>query len=623
MQSTPSGWRVLLDSGWTNRSLKALTGGEELAPDLARRLLQATREVWNLYGPTETTIWSTLVQLKPADPVTIGRPIANTSAYVLDAHRQPVPRGVAGELYIGGTGLALGYLDDPDETAERFVSNPFGPGRLYRTGDLARWRSNGNLDFLGRNDRQVKLRGFRVELGEVESTLTLHPDIRQAAAVIWSHPDTGERQLLAHVVGDPGGLPDWQELARFAQQRLPDYMVPQRWNRLEALPLTPNGKVDRKRLPAPEVWSAGPPRATDASDTERRVLEVWRRVLGHEDIGLLDSFFEAGGTSMLALRLISEIDKEFGQRLPVSMVFTAGTVSGFAAALEGGPPPQAAALVAARTTGTRPPLFVAPGHDGDQFALSVMLRYLSTDQPVYGLEPQGLEIDSARTVQAIASQYVGAMKTVRPSGPYLIAGYCSGGLIGWEVATQLREAGEDVPLLVLLDASPDPPPSRRSSMVRLMRSGHTLRAEWDAIRRTRQGRRVEHLQNRFHRVRRRLRITLIEYLGLGIDNVPRAWRTTHEEAQAMQDVMRLHQAACQHYRPKPYPGRVALLLPTRIPPFSTKDVPDRWRRLVAAGITVRSVPCTRFRLLSEPFVQDTGRELDDLILQSIGEKTHV
>ena len=324
----------------------------------------------------------------------------------------------------------------------------------------------------------------------------------------------GEHQLLAHVVCSTDGSPDWQELASFVRSRLPDYMVPRRWNRLDEVPLTANGKVDRTRIPKPAASSASPPTETEASDTELRMLAVWRRVLAHASIGVLDNFFEVGGTSMLALRLVAEVNEEFGQQLPVSTVFTAGTVSGFAAALQTGSEPRAAPLVIVRTTGTRPPLFVAPGHDGDQFTLAAMLPYLNVEQPVYGLEPHGLQKDSVHTVEDLASQYIAALKAVRPTGPYLIAGYCSGGLIGWEIARQLRDSRDDVPLLVLLDAAPSLPSSRPSVAVRLVRTGHAAYAEWDALRQTQKGKRFGHLQNRLHRVRRRARINVIETPGI-------------------------------------------------------------------------------------------------------------
>ena len=614
MFSTPVGWRLLLETGWTDHSLRALTGGEELPPDLADRLHNSVAEVWNLYGPTETTVLSTVALLTPNEPVTIGRPIANTTMYVLDTGGQPVPVGATGELYIGGLGLARGYVDNPEETASRFVPNPFGPGRLYRTGDLVKWRGDGRLDFLGRNDRQVQLRGFRVEIGEVESALMLHPAVRQAAAVIWNDPTTGEDQLTAYVVGREQDPPDWQALATFVRARLPDYMVPQRWNHLEELPLTANGKVDRKRLPTPVAESAGRTDDAGATDAERRLLVVWRRVLAHENLGVLDNFFEVGGTSMLDLRLVAEVNKEFGQQLPVSTVFTAGTVSGFAAALQAGSMPRATPVFIVRDTGTRPPLFVAPGHDGDQFTLGAMVPYLNADQPVYGLEPLGLHKGSVRSVEDIASQYVAAIKAVRPTGPYLIAGYCSGSLIAWETATQLRDSGEVVPLLVLLDAaSPTIPSTRPSLPARLVRKAYALRTEWDAVRRTQKGRKLGHLQNRLRRAHRRAQISLIEAFGLTADRVPTNWRMSCEESEAMREVMQLYDTVRPSYRPQTYSGRVALLAPRHLPPFANGDTPDQWRRLGNGEVTVRFIDCARLRSLSEPFVQETVHELDDLI----------
>ncbi len=257
MQGTPASWQMLLAAGWTgNPRLKVLCGGESLSGSMADELLACCGSVWNMYGPTETTIWSSVHQAKAGEAtlVPIGRPIGNTTMYVLDRNMEPVPVGVRGELYIGGAGVARGYLRAPQLTAKKFVANPFSTDPdscLYRTGDLVRQRRDGNIEFLGRVDRQTKIRGYRIEPAEIESVLRQYPGLQQAAVMVRDH--SGEKQLVAYLVCATSN-PNFSqaELAKFLREKLPDYMVPSAFVVLDALPVTPNGKLDWKALPAPE-----------------------------------------------------------------------------------------------------------------------------------------------------------------------------------------------------------------------------------------------------------------------------------------------------------------------------------------------------------------------------------
>ncbi|MCY1015548.1 non-ribosomal peptide synthetase [Pyxidicoccus sp. MSG2] len=343
MQATPSTWRLLLESGWTGRRLKALCGGEALPRELAVELRARGGEVWNLYGPTETTVWSTAHAVASASdegPVPIGRPIPGTRAYVLDPRRQPVSPGMPGELYLGGEGVARGYLGRPDSTAERFVPDPFsgGPGaRLYRTGDLARWRTDGTLEFLGRVDQQVKLRGYRIEPGEVEGVLRQHSGVREAVTVV-REDSPGDRRLVAYVVPSlpaEGATPSAADLRTFIQQRLPEYMVPAAYVLLPALPLTPNGKVDRRALPAPGRDSLAPTSTYVAPRTpdEERLAALWAELLRVERPGIHDDFFALGGHSLLAARLVSRVRAELQVGLTVRHVFDHPTVARLAEVL--------------------------------------------------------------------------------------------------------------------------------------------------------------------------------------------------------------------------------------------------------------------------------------------------
>ena len=338
LQATPATWRMLLAAGWAGRpGLKALCGGEALPRELARELLGRTAELWNLYGPTETTIWSTILRVDAAEAagdgvVRLGAPIANTRVYVLDATGEPLPPNAIGELCIAGDGLADGYLGRPDLTGERFVADPFHPGaRMYRTGDLARRRRDGSLEFCGRADHQVKLRGYRIELGEIESVLAARPSVAAAVAAVHT-PEGGEPILVGYVVaaGDTG------ELAAALSERLPDHMVPAVFVTLPRLPLTPNGKVDRAALPAPIVGSATGEHQPPAGDCEEILAQVWCDVLGIDGarIDRRDNFFALGGHSLQATRMLARVRDQFEIELPVRAVFEAPTLAGLAARIE-------------------------------------------------------------------------------------------------------------------------------------------------------------------------------------------------------------------------------------------------------------------------------------------------
>ncbi|NVE00636.1 non-ribosomal peptide synthetase, partial [Massilia sp. BJB1822] len=331
MQATPSLWRTVLEHGWPElgRKLKILCGGEALPPDLQRRL-GTVAELWNMYGPTETTIWSTICQLGSRDRASIGRPIANTQVYVLDAQMQAVPPGVTGELYIGGAGVARGYLNRPELTAERFVANPFGTGRLYRTGDLARWLRDGSLEFLGRADFQVKVRGFRIELGEIEARLNEYPGVRQA--VLIAREAGGMQQLLAYMVPEAGVTLEPAVLRAALAAQLPEYMLPSAFVTLEAFPLTPNGKLDRRALPAPDS-DALPMRRYEAPQgaLEEGVAALWRELLGVPQVGREDNFFALGGHSLLAMQLVARVMQQWQVELSLRALFAQPTLGALAA----------------------------------------------------------------------------------------------------------------------------------------------------------------------------------------------------------------------------------------------------------------------------------------------------
>ena len=333
MQATPATWRLLLHSNWSgSASLRIFCGGEPLSRDLAAQLLERCSELWNLYGPTETTIWSAVAKIERGnEPIVIGRPIANTQFYVLDQYGQPVPIGVAGELFIGGAGLSMGYMGLPELTSERFVRNPFGAGKMYRTGDRARWRPEGTVELLGRLDHQVKIRGFRIELGVIEAVLRKFTSVREAvvAAREWA---TGDARLIAYLTSYTLTTVSLNELRQFLREKLPAYMVPSAFVVLEKLPLTPNGKVDRAALPMPENHQsraeveACPPRP----GVEQQLAALWTEVLGGGRPGADDNFFDLGGHSLAVVQVQTRLREEMGLNLPVIKFFEYPTIRSLA-----------------------------------------------------------------------------------------------------------------------------------------------------------------------------------------------------------------------------------------------------------------------------------------------------
>ena len=331
MQATPATWRLLLEAGWGGSpKLKVLCGGEALANDLAEALLPRSAELWNLYGPTETTIWSAAIRVVQGEVIVLGPPIANTQFYIVDDDLQLMPIGVVGELCIGGDGLARGYLNRAELTAEKFIPNPFGNGKIYRTGDLARYRADGKIEFLGRKDHQVKVRGFRIELGEIETVLSSHPAVQQSV-VIAREDGPGEKRLAAYFTANVSELPV-AELRTLATGRLPEYMIPSAFVQLKAFPLTPNGKIDRRALPKPNSDSSvsshlrTPPR----NQTEQTIADIWKEVLGVNDVGVSDNFFELGGYSLLLAKIHTRLRRAFSTEIPMVELFRYPTIESLA-----------------------------------------------------------------------------------------------------------------------------------------------------------------------------------------------------------------------------------------------------------------------------------------------------
>lgn len=445
-----------------------LAGGDVLSPDHVRRALRSLPPhgaLINCYGPTEGTTFTSAHRMRPGDsfegPLPIGRPIANTRVYILDAAGELAPPGVAGELWIGGDGVALGYVGEPGLTAERFRPDPFAaePGAvMYRSGDRGRWRRDGVIEFLGRTDRQLKIRGFRVEPVEVEEALRSHPGV--ADAHVSAHlRASGDRGLAAHIVPAPGHDPGFAELRAHAARALPPYAVPTAWSRIDRLPLTRNGKIDTAALPAPEPGTIRGPGAAGsraADRIERRLIAIWERALEVASIGVDDDFFDLGGHSLLAVEVFDAIERAFGRSLPLATIFEAPTVRRLAAALrEDGWAQPRGSLVALTRTGSRPPLFFVTAGDGNSVGYGALARRLGPDQPFYALQPRGIN-GGARvhvSVASMAAHYIGEVRRLTRGGPYLLGGRCLGGYVAYEMARRLEARGERARLLVILDSA--------------------------------------------------------------------------------------------------------------------------------------------------------------------------
>lgn len=467
MQATPSTWHIVIDSGWSgSRNLRAFVGGETLSSTLASQLLARCSEVWNLYGPTETTVWSACGQVEAPGlhRISLGQPIANTQILVLDENLGICPAGVAGEICIGGNGLALGYLNRPELTAASFIQNPHSRDRrerrLYRTGDRGRWRLDGRLEHLGRIDAQLKIRGHRVEPGEIEARLQSHARIK--GAVVGTRLLDSAETLIAWLV--PDGAPVAEpELRAYLAEWLPSSMIPQHFVTIHALPRLPNGKLDHFALPSPDLARAGgatrqPPRG----ETEELLLLIWKEVLQRDDFGVLDNLFAIGGHSLMAARIVNRVRENLGRECSLSMLLANPTVASLARALAQETAIPGSTLVQLQRGSEGPELFCLCGI----MIYRELAEHLDADVPVCGVYvPQELaffgdEQGGGRLpdVRELARLYLNAIRSRQPVGPYRLVGFSFGGVVAFEVTHQLRALGEQVELLAILDSDAPGPP---------------------------------------------------------------------------------------------------------------------------------------------------------------------
>lgn len=464
MQATPFSWRMMLQSGWNQRlPLKAFCGGEAMGKDLAEKMLERCAELWNMYGPTETTIYSTIKKVSPKDEViTIGKPIAATQVYILNEQQQPVPDGEEGEIYIGGDGVARGYINRPELDAERFIDDTFSAQsgkKIYKTGDWGKMLPDGEIQYLGRIDHQIKIRGYRIETEEIEYLLKQRKAIKEAL-IIMHEDEIGNKQLLAYIVpstkitnyNQPSSIKRWKA---YLTRKLPAYMVPHQFIIIPKMPLTPNGKVDRKKLPLPHVKRAASKAKPPKNDIEKSLLEIVIKKTGWTDIGVSDNLIEMGIDSLVALTIIVDIETTFDKRLPITVLLHHPTVQMLATFITSISSSTYNLLLPLKPEGSKVPLYVIHGIGLNLFNFIGMINHLAPDQPVYGIRAAGLDgnFKPLGSIEEVSAYYNQEILNHDPIGPYAIAGYSYGGVIAYEMARQLKQAGKKVEMLAMIDTN--------------------------------------------------------------------------------------------------------------------------------------------------------------------------
>jgi amino acid adenylation domain-containing protein len=594
-----------------------VVGGEKAQPQAleAWRKIAGARVRWiNTYGPTEASVIAT--SYEPAlngplpEPLPIGRPIANTRIYILDENLEPVAPGEEGELHIGGPGLARGYLDAPEATAAKFISDPFSaePGaRLYKTGDLASYRPNGEIEFRGRRDFQVKIRGFRIEPGEIETALCRDESVREAVVLLDEDSAAGKR-LVAYVVPASAAQPTASGLRRHLKGRLPEYMVPAGFVFVRELPLTPNGKVDRRALLAIRPDEAADENYIAPSDeTQKKLAAIWEELLGRRPIGLGENFFELGGHSLIAVRMMRRIEQAFDRKLPLAVLLEAPSIEQLAAILkEKSWKPSFPLAVPIQPLGERPVFFCVHGLGGGVLRFQDLARHTAPDQPFYGIQPVGFdgngENGSAgengggqpflRTVEDMAARYILEMRNVQPEGPYYIGGYSFGGLVAFEMARQLEAGGEEVGFLGLLDTYPGKPKSNAVLLSTLFRMPRGQQIAYVSSKLTKYGRGF----------RRR-------WDALFLPKTIKQIRSILAEAEMA-------------YQPKDYSGSAVWIRASERALRGADNPEDDWSRWVHGGVRIVEIEGDHGSIMKEPTVAVFAERLRECLAEAQAEHGH-
>jgi amino acid adenylation domain-containing protein len=609
---TPSQLKLLLAAGFGDEPdfepKFTLVGGEALDVATWTSLgAKSATAFYNAYGPTECTVDTTIClidkeRLRPS----IGRPLPNTRVYVLDSHLEPVPTGTAGELYVAGAGLARGYVSRSELTAERFLPDPFGHesgARMYSTGDVALYLPDGYLEFLGRLDDQIKLRGFRIEPAEISETLAQHPSVREAF-VMMREDKPGDQRLVAYVVADESPASLVEKLRNHLHGKLPAYMLPTSYMFLHAMPLTLNGKVDRRALPPPEFTRAEMAGAfiSPRNGLERRMTRVWEDVLGVKPIGARDNFFSLGGHSLSAVRLMALIGQRFGKKLPLSALFSGATVEDLTGLLcRQEPQGLDDCLIPLHTGGAGRPLFCAHPTGGHIFCYADLARHLGADRPLYGIQARGVEgaLDPHTEVEAMATHYINSVLTVQPEGPYFLAGWSLGGAVAFEMCRQLQAQGDEVALLALLDTrAPSSREGYPDELALLADFAQTLGVDW---------RRLSPSAEEFSRLDGDQRLSLVVARAKEAELIPP--EMSFDDVRRLFKVYNAHAQAGLRYDPPAIAARVTLMKASETWERHSGDYTEGWSALAAGGLESHQVPGTHFTMLREPHVALLAEQL--------------
>ena len=621
LQATPGAWRILIDAGWSSsHPLKALCGGEALPRELADKILTRTPNLWNVYGPTESTIWSSATRVEPGTgPLRIGPPIANTQFYVLDQRRNPAPIGVTGELYIGGAGLARGYWNRPELTTEKFIPNPFGSGRIYATGDCARLHPDGTVELLGRADFQVKIRGYRIELSEIEAALITHPQVKEAVVTCHQQHTNGLTSLTAYVAVGEQSTTFCESLIPQLQaslgRTLPDYLIPDAFVTLVELPRNTNGKIDRNALPAADTnegWLHST--AVDIADyvaptdvIERQLADIWQTTLGISRISTRVNFFSLGVGSLAALRLISKMNRIYAMELGLASLISASTIQQIAALIRTRFAPNTdSSLVPLQPRGTRPPLYIVHGVGGNVVNFYGLSMRVGKDQPVYGIQSQALVAKQPALLRLkdMAAHYIADIRKVQPHGPYHLLGYSFGGTVVLEIAHQLRAAGDEVAFVGMIDSKSkdyeEELAQLTTAQIKVNRRinrfrGNTGTLPWNA--------RIKYISEKLST--RSIRFACMAAAKLHIKRVPAFIRSAYD----------INYVAVQNYKLRPYDGRLILFRAT----WQGEEEGERdlgWSTIFRQGVEIHDLPGDHERIFLEPNIDQLAQSLRESLTRA-------